>query len=100
RRPLASPLLPYPPLFRSMTDPRAGVAHSDLRAPQVSQHAAGGVVACCADDRSRRMAPGTAGVEPRQRLGVRQPVVEPEGVVHVRSEEHTSELQSLTNLVC
>src|SRR5262249_59221303 len=72
--PPSSPLFPYTTLFRS-ADRRRGVVREHLRLRQVPQRA---------DD--------ARDVDPRrpQDLG---PGVD-------RSEEHTSELQSLTNLVC
>src|SRR5258706_9736029 len=92
RRPPSSPLFPSPTLFRSASpaatvgvqtpqgvargwlhiDGRCGLAHL-LR---------------CAGSASRRSADG----KPRLMLC--------QSVSRVRSEEHTSELQSLTNLVC
>src|SRR5438046_7695295 len=76
RRPPTSPLFPYTTLFRSLwTDCRA------------SPPAAGGLSA------SQRLLPEPATIAARRHFPG-EPVMVP------RSEEHTSELQSLTNLVC
>src|SRR5437016_6959158 len=88
RRPPSSTLFPYTTLFRSEREPlvhrlRGGVVHRD--------HGVCGIdVAVPAGDRA---------VLGGEELGARAGVAagrhdEP------RSEEHTSELQSLTNLVC
>src|SRR5258706_7047717 len=83
RRPPRSTLFPYTTLFRSVVDGEREllavhvgdqVRHADLRL-QV---------------RIRQVAPETD----------RVPAVVIAVLVAVRSEEHTSELQSLTNLVC
>src|SRR5438093_10176411 len=78
RRPPRSTLFPYTTLFRSLLqvlDPRRQRHDGhDLRAR---------------DDHEPLLA-GGAGVQPS----------EPHDDVAQRSEEHTSELQSLTNLVC
>src|SRR5262249_59574073 len=77
RRPPTSPLFPYTTLFRS--DLFRGLA-------------AGATVAEDRPARSRRVD-----------LGGGQPLViavVPRDATGLRSEEHTSELQSLTNLVC
>src|SRR5438093_9527468 len=74
QRPSSAPLLPYTTLFRSrQRRPR----------PQVAQ-----VVAADVPRRGERLA--GQGAQPRRGHRRLQP----------RSEEHTSELQSLTNLVC
>ena len=91
RRPPRSTLFPYTTLFRS-------VAYSGPRFPQVAV--------------SGREEEGVPAIPPRRernnaRLSCRycrfpieeQSVHKVEGV-DLRSEEHTSELQSLTNLVC
>src|SRR5256885_12826093 len=78
RRPPSSPLFPYPPLFRSQ-DVDAG----DRRAVAVAAHAGergGAQPARAPPDRAYHEA-----------------VVER---ARVRSEEHTSELQSPCNIVC
>src|SRR5258706_8812512 len=80
RRPPISTLFPYTTLFRSPHDPhRLASAHRARRSPAVFRAI------------SRPAAYGGRGF-PRRRLGRRR--------FTRRSEEHTSELQSLTNLVC
>src|SRR5205085_12148306 len=74
-RPPSSPLFPYTTLFRSLSAQRSG---ADRRA----------------DD-----APGGGG-ESRRVLGVRRLDERPRQHQRSRSEEHTSELQSQSNLVC
>src|SRR5438046_6897040 len=89
RPPSATPF-PYTTLFRSVAalgDPRHGLDAE--RMERKSQRGGGGArEARCAPDTSRRFE------EPHD-----EEADEP-GVGSVRSEEHTSELQSLTNLVC
>src|SRR2546423_15607980 len=77
RRPPRSTLFPYTTLFRSLHD--HGAFHLAL-------------------ERLR----GVLGVGPGEHLGRRHGVVELDrpGISHDRSEEHTSELQSLAYLVC
>src|SRR5258706_1646659 len=77
RRPPRSTLFPYTTLFRSAA---AGVVHVPPRVGVVQPVV--GVVVDAAEGQPRLLPAGR-----------RQPVA-------VRSEEHTSELQSLTNLVC
>src|SRR5438093_5691164 len=72
QRPPISPLFPYTTLFRSQCLPQAW-------------------------DRLARRAPAGAGRRGLMRLRRK---ADDEAVRLVRSEEHTSELQSLTNLVC
>src|SRR2546425_2095412 len=72
RRPPRSTLFPYTTLFRSDRDGDREAATQDLAAVERIEHV------------DARVGPG----------GEQQPVV------HVRSEEHTSELQSLAYLVC
>src|SRR5258706_7243183 len=77
RRPPRSTLFPYTTLFRSVVEP----ADPDLvvgMPGEPAHHRLG--------DRDRRQRPGR--------------VMPPQGREIERSEEHTSELQSLTNLVC
>src|SRR2546426_7901889 len=73
RRPPRSTLFPYTTLFRSVA-PRA----RGRRGPQV----------------------GRCGAPRLARRGARRPVARVEHGAGVRSEEHTSELQSPCNLVC
>src|SRR3989441_6630950 len=79
RRPPRSTLFPYTTLFRSRGD----------RAPHRAQHA---VVAVLHGHVHVRH-------DPRARELVEQALVDVRGM-QVRSEEHTSELQSLAYLVC
>src|SRR3712207_7398581 len=76
RRPPRSTLFPYTTLFRSEPDQRHPQAHVGLGDRVTDQVAPGGE-------------PLRQGVEPRE-----------QGVVGLRSEEHTSELQSRQYLVC
>src|SRR2546430_13068316 len=93
RPPPRSTLFPYPPLFRS---PQIDPEHAALplgRLEDPAQHA------------ERRGLPGAVGPEKPVQLATADPEVE---AVHRhdpaeaprRSEEHTSELQSQSNLVC
>src|SRR2546430_8499226 len=76
RRPPRSTLFPYTTLFRSTRDEGAlGGAHDVLDGE-------------CGHDRSRSSLPTGSAAQPRGRRTA------------VRSEEHTSELQSQSNLVC
>src|SRR5437016_10204867 len=77
RRPPRSTLFPYTTLFRSKAPGGALLA--------VEKH--GG------EWRHAQLADGAAWVEPAMHFDLR-------GGAGSRSEEHTSELQSLTNLVC
>src|SRR5438046_3371959 len=88
-RPPPSHLLPYTTLFRSRTGPFRGAGtmrrSGQARALWLDQRA----LALCrpdADDRFCRVNRMSASGRQRARA--------------LRSEEHTSELQSLTNLVC
>src|SRR5256885_5507832 len=75
RRPPRSPLFPYPPLFRSVCDPREEYSrHWSVAGVQLSRE--------MPDDLVRTM-----------RADARTCIIG-------RSEEHTSELQSPCNLVC
>src|SRR5262249_60682958 len=99
RPPPGTPLLPYTTLFRSVP---VGEAAQAGRQPE-GQHL---------DDAAQRVAGlpgrvdlsqhGLAGgrVETADRAGVDDGSVLRPRPWHQRSEEHTSELQSLTNLVC
>src|SRR5262249_58084013 len=91
RRPPRSTLFPYTTLFRSMgqrCSNTTDVIFEDVKLPRralVGEEGGGFKVAMKTFDRSRPwIAAGAAGVMRRA----------------LRSEEHTSELQSLTNLVC
>src|SRR5690606_41925405 len=95
RPPLASTHVPYTTLFRSVPEPRRG-QHPDC------QHEA----ALTRRDRRQRdlrsgdhVGEGTArDVDEVEQPGQLEPVTGPAAAV--RSEEHTSELQSRENLVC
>src|SRR2546425_8944361 len=87
RRPPRSTLFPYTTLFRSVHGPPWGAGHAFRNRP----------VARGSDVRAAHTHVGRA-----QERGceVGQPVRIGIGVVVERSEEHTSELQSLAYLVC
>src|SRR2546427_7166189 len=80
RRPPRSTLFPYTTLFRSMVDRGAAVR---LHRDQLSRP----------PDPERPRSPSEGGV-PLDQPGLRP------GRIAFRSEEHTSELQSQSNLVC
>src|SRR5205823_11162775 len=95
RRPLTTPLFPYTTLFRSRRD-RPGQAATDARSDPRTRRARAGLAR--RPDPLRRRGPlqparGAPDLSPRSRArdarGARD-----------RSEEHTSELQSLAYLVC
>src|SRR2546430_8440175 len=83
RRPPRSTLFPYTTLFRSVL-----LAHHAVPAAVPHDAAAGG---------GGRSAPAHARVDPDGRRPARQLV---RLVASHRSEEHTSELQSQSNIVC
>src|SRR2546430_8901564 len=90
RRPPRSTLFPYTTLFRSA--PGAAGAGARPAAPGVS--ARGDQAALLPALRDRH--PAQRGAQERRKSGA-----DTEGVrAHGRSEEHTSELQSQSNLVC
>src|SRR2546430_9598443 len=76
RRPPRSTLFPYPTLFRSDR------ARAAPRGP------------------ARDRGPGAAGGARLRRIPDGRPSVAPAAAARLRSEEHTSELQSQSNLVC
>src|SRR3712207_8447549 len=92
RRPPRSPLFPYTTLFRSVPAPLAGPARLK------DDHAA------------RRLGPGQRPEQPdpasvadapsRQLKGWNRPRMKARSGADLRSEEHTSELQSRQYLVC
>src|SRR5687767_15377859 len=82
RRPPRSTLFPYTTLFRSRTRPPGGAPDDPARAGQ---------------RRALRQLVGGR-VQPRRAAPVLRP--RPRPLARVRSEEHTSELQSLAYLVC
>src|SRR2546430_5237787 len=94
RRPPSSPLFPYTPLSRS--DERAVVSHPLERCAQQAPpfgemlgQRCPGLVVGIGQFRSQRT-----------ELAPPQPAPQRAPLHHRRSEEHTSELQSQSNLVC
>src|SRR5262249_56489445 len=83
------PLFPYTTLFRSWRLDRLHFAEpvDFLAAERVSESLSGSRPARISSARSRRKPPTARLMRPAQKQ-------------KTRSEEHTSELQSLTNLVC
>src|SRR2546430_4759379 len=97
RRPPRSTLFPYTTLFRSHPAPTsAGARQPDVRGNDSDAASGGG---------KRALVPGVQLVlhlphpSPARRPVSRPPVF-PAGGRGARSEEHTSELQSQSNLVC
>src|SRR2546430_10433265 len=86
RRPPRSTLFPYTTLFRSAGHLLAHARLRQRRDPRGVEVAVRGVVQQIAH---------RPNAEPRERLGPLGP-----DALQVRSEEHTSELQSQSNLVC
>src|SRR5205085_12457693 len=89
RPPPTPPLFPYTTLFRSPTQrpgaqPRGPYCRTDLSL-QYREHVAGGI-----------LEPG----DRRPLIAHDSALVLVESLVALRSEEHTSELQSQSNLVC
>src|SRR2546427_7133103 len=82
RRPPRSTLFPYTTLFRS------GIEGKEGALPE-GRHGAGRAPAQSGDGGRDRARPGRRGDHPRPAQGAAR-----------RSEEHTSELQSQSNLVC
>src|SRR3712207_6874182 len=85
RRPPTSPLLPYPTLFRAAAVTVLVELHADVGSALHQAHG-------CGDER--------IGVGVQGRREARQPLVEVDRIARIRSEEHTSELQSRQYLVC
>src|SRR3712207_8740300 len=97
RRPPRSTLFPYTTLFRSQPDARYGGAEDGGQPDVVETPEGGGQQALQAGDRYPH------GHEPRncrERRGVEEPLPDEPADQQVRSEEHTSELQSRQYLVC
>src|SRR5256886_6731287 len=91
RRPPRSTLFPYTTLFRS---PRRAPEKRRVSRQHLVQHAAEGVDVGARVERvlPARLLRAHIGRRPHGHSGLGQPVA--------RSEEHTSELQSQSNLVC
>src|SRR5256885_6084925 len=95
RRPPRSPLFPYPTLFRSRRPVTPEVAGSSPVAPVTkpcdrrASVVLGSLVALVSQAGERFVTPER-----------REPLLEKRHLPLMRSEEHTSELQSPCNLVC
>src|SRR2546430_10833621 len=90
RRPPRSTLFPYTTLFRSIGSRKTGCpVFCRTRAGPEARHARAHSAAC-----QRRIGLHRRGREARERSRASQPLS------RERSEEHTSELQSQSNLVC
>src|SRR5438093_9788382 len=76
RQPRSSPLFPYTTLFRSVR------------------------TASSCPSGCGTMKPSGSSADRLQMLSIRRAISRARSCLNVRSEEHTSELQSLTNLVC
>src|SRR5262249_61630723 len=100
RRPPSSTLFPYTTLFRSAERVADALRDGDeqLVAEMVAERVVHRLEAVDVDEQHRelRAAAPCRGDRVRQALVEQRPVRQ----VGERSEEHTSELQSLTNLVC
>src|SRR5437016_10579768 len=83
RLPRRSTLFPYTTLFRSLADPRGGGQEHAHLGRETARHYE-----------------GHAGADLAGRPGGSGGRLDAGGRARGRSEEHTSELQSLTNLVC
>src|SRR2546430_8717056 len=96
RRPPRSTLFPYPTLFRSFVGMFDVGQVEVLKGPQAlfyGKSSPGGVI-------SLRTADPTDKFEVIARAGYDAEARERRGELILRSEEHTSELQSQSNLVC
>src|SRR5262249_61507594 len=99
-RPPRPPLFPYTTLFRSHGSGSLGMAQ--LRVPQIAQHRSDGPAephpqgVGVAPDLLGNLCPGEPLSPQIEEQAVLRRKASPDGL---RSEEHTSELQSLTNLV-
>src|SRR5262249_62296352 len=91
RPPPRSPLFPYTTLFRSSADTTGQAATTSRSRLPWPIH--------CRRKRTISVNAGFDGCSGRPR-GTRTPAINIFGSDTPRSEEHTSELQSLTNLVC
>src|SRR2546430_17600695 len=98
RRPPRSTLFPYTTLFRSVDDQRHPRAMRHFGHRLQVADIAGGIA-----DRLAEHGTGALideGREIRGLVGPGEPRLDSEPGQNVRSEEHTSELQSQSNLVC
>src|SRR5256885_3296360 len=90
RRPPRSTLFPYTTLFRSLT----------VRSPRVQVPADAAEIVSATQRVCHQIQPGQPVGIGEQVDGGDPAVRDGEGEHHLRSEEHTSELQSPCNLVC
>src|SRR2546425_5006794 len=95
RRPPRSPLFPSPPLFRSPASTWSDLARQEAFLPLLHEFLKG-LLAKEAD--LREFTPGGA-ASATFLTSSPHPLI-PSSVAEARSEEHTSELQSLAYLVC
>src|SRR3989475_12077439 len=98
RRPPRSTLFPYTTLFRSLRDPWAGPHSKAWESHPVVQTRLFGVLVPRLERLTVRAADGVIANTPQ--LAAVLSAKYPKVPVHCRSEEHTSELQSQSNLVC
>src|SRR5258706_8889437 len=82
RRPPRSTLFPYTTLFRSVNEARMDMAMSNVDQQKIK-----------IDDEAEKLQASELVKQFKIEMGLASPQA-------ARSEEHTSELQSLTNLVC
>src|SRR3712207_8956357 len=97
QRPPRSTLFPYTPLFRS---PRTDGIDEGPEALRACQRRGRDVSIRCVDERQLAARRVTGQAERERRRAVSAAPARPNGAVAVRSEEHTSELQSRQYLVC
>src|SRR5256885_6827252 len=96
RRPPRSTLFPYTTLFRS----RQSGSSTPLRLGLPKGRMEQGVLTLLGDA-GIRIRPGARGYRPDVSLpDTEAKILKPQNIVEMRSEEHTSELQSPCNLVC
>src|SRR3712207_9388830 len=98
RRPPRSTLFPYTTLFRSVTF--RPVSPSPPFAPSAVWVVGAGGVEPTARHRGGGPAGEETSVDPNEEALLREAAHEEEGIPELRSEEHTSELQSRQYLVC
>src|SRR5262249_59119140 len=92
-----SPLFPYPTLFLFVRPIRCTQAHCG---PNPSRQSSADPASRQADHCPSRLEPAPASRRSAPRVRQSAPPVRLSSCRQHRSEEHTSELQSLTNLVC